>query len=249
MTIEQDVVIELRDVTFSYRPIKKVSLVWGGSFSQKHRKMAPRPPALKDINLTIKRGKKIGLIGKNGAGKTTLLRLIAGIYEPQKGNVIINTKSVSLVALGAGFDFNANGFENIYLNGLLNGLSISKIDSIIDAIIEFADIGDYIDYPLKTYSTGMRAKLAFSIAVHALPDVILLDEVLSVGDYGFQQKSLSKMQDLIREKNKTVIISSHSLPTLSDLCDEIVWLDSGRIVMVGEPDSVLKAYKESYNKK
>lgn len=188
------------------------------------------------------------MIGKNGAGKTTLLRLIAGIYEPQTGTITIGSNSITLVALGAGFDFNADGYENIYLNGLLTGLSLKKIDSIVDQVVDFADIGDYINYPLKTYSTGMRAKLAFSIAAHALPDVILLDEVLSVGDYGFQQKSLAKMQELIKERNRTVVISSHSLPTLSELCDEIIWLDSGKIVMTGDPDSVLSAYKESYKK-
>ncbi len=249
MTNNDDVMIDLSEVTFSYRPINKISMVWGGPFSQKYRKMIPKPPAINGINLTIRKGKKIGLIGKNGAGKTTLLRLMAGIYEPQSGSVKINSKSITLVALGAGFDFNANGYENIYLNGLLNGLSLAKMDSILNDIIEFADIGDYISYPLKTYSTGMRAKLAFSIAVHALPDVILLDEVLSVGDYGFQQKSLARMQELIKEQNRTVVISSHSLPTLSDLCDDIIWLDSGKILAIGEPDEILKLYKESYSKK
>jgi ABC-type polysaccharide/polyol phosphate transport system ATPase subunit len=243
-----EIVIELNDVSFSYRPVKKVSLVWGGTFSQKHRKYMPHPPAINHVDLKLFRGKKIGIVGKNGAGKTTLLRIMAGIYRPDSGKVIINSKSVSLVSLGVGFEFNATGIENIYLSTLLSGLTKSEVNRYIDEIIQFSELGDFINYPIKTYSTGMRSKLAFSIAVHTNPEVLLLDEVLSVGDYGFQQKSLRKMQELIQEKNRTVILASHSLQTLTDICDEVVWMDQGKVLAVGEPLDILKKYQQSFAK-
>lgn len=199
--------------------------------------------ALDNINLKIARGKTIGLIGRNGAGKTTMLRVLAGIYGPDNGIIKINSNSISLLSLGIGFDTNATGYQNIYLSSLLQGHSRKEVDEKLDEIIAFADIGDFINSPVKTYSSGMRLRLAFSIAIHFQPDVLLIDEALSVGDIEFQKKSMSKMKELIQDRSRTVIIASHSLNFLRDITDEVIWMDKGKVKMMGDPTSVIEQYR------
>jgi teichoic acid transport system ATP-binding protein len=239
-----DNVFELRNVSLIFSPIKRTALVGGGWAASKHLKSAPIK-GLDSVDLTIERGKKTGIIGRNGAGKTTLMRLLAGIYEPSSGELIVNSKSVALLALGVGFDLNSTGIENIYLGSMLNGMSKKKIDEVKDKIISFSELGDYIYNPIKTYSTGMRARLAFSIAIFCDPEVLLLDEVLSVGDFEFQRKSRLKMEELINSGNKTVVICSHSMDTIRDMCDEVIWLDAGKVKGKGVPKEIIKQYLES----
>ena len=226
-------VVELDKVSLTFSPINRTSLIFGGWASSKIVKAKPFL-ALDSLTFSINRGKKVGIIGRNGAGKTTLMRLIAGIYGPTSGSIKVNSKSTSLLTLGAGFDLNASGFENIYLGSMLNGLSKKQIDVILPDIISFSDLSDHIHYQLKTYSTGMRARLAFSVAMYCRPEVLLLDEVLSVGDFEFQKKSRNAMEELIQDGNRTVIISSHSMDTIKDICDEVIWLDSGKMVQMGD---------------
>jgi ABC-type polysaccharide/polyol phosphate transport system ATPase subunit len=224
--------------------IRRRSLISGAWASSKAMKGGP-VVALDSINLCIERGKKIGIIGRNGAGKTTLMRLLAGIYSPTKGTIEVNSKSVSLLTLGVGFDVNATGLDNIYLGSMLNGMTLKQVEKIVDSVIEFSDLGDHIYYPVKTYSSGMRARLSFSIAIHGNPEVLLLDEILSVGDFEFQNKSKKRMQEFINSGNKTVVISSHSMETIKDICDEVIWLDNGSIKGRGDPKEIINAYSQS----
>ena len=239
-----DFVFELTNVSLVFSPIKRTVIIGGRWASSKHVKTTPIK-GLDSVDLTMERGKKIGIIGRNGAGKTTLMRLLAGIYEPTTGTLKVNSKSVALLALGVGFDMNSTGIENIYLGSLLNGMSRKQIDSRVDDIVKFSELGDHIYNPIKTYSTGMRARLAFSIAIFCDPEVLLLDEVLSVGDFEFQKKSRQKMEELINTGNKTVVICSHSLDTIRDMCDEVIWLDAGKVKGKGPPKEVIKAYLDS----
>jgi ABC-type polysaccharide/polyol phosphate transport system ATPase subunit len=201
--------------------------------------------ALDSINLEIKKGKKIGLIGRNGSGKSTLMRILAGIYAPTSGKIEINSKSVSLLTIGVGFDAHASGLDNIYLGTMLNGISKKEVDGMVEEIIAFSELGDQIYNPYKTYSSGMRARLGFSIAVHSNPEVLLLDEVLSVGDFEFQRKSRQKMEELIQNGERTVVIASHNMDTIKDMCDEAIWLDFGKILGYGDPKVIVKQYSES----
>ena len=237
-------VFKLSEVSLVFNIIKRYSIISGSWASSKVIKSGP-VKALDSITLTIERGKKIGVIGRNGAGKTTLMRLLAGIYEPTSGKMEVTTKSVSLLSLGVGFDPNSSGTDNIYLAAMLNGLSKKRVDELVNDIIEFSELGDQIDNPFKTYSSGMRSRLAFSIAIHSNPEVLLLDEVLSVGDFEFQRKSRQKMEELIQTGKRTVVISSHNMDTIKDVCDSVIWLDAGRVKGIGEPKEIIKAYSES----
>ncbi len=185
--------------------------------------------ALKDINLTIQRGEKVGIMGPNGSGKTTLLKIIAGITTPTSGMVETNGKIVSLIDLEAGFHLDLTGEQNIYLNGMLLGMNKRAIENTIDKIIAFAGIGKFIDTPLFTYSEGMKLRLGFSVAIHANPDIFLLDEGMNVGDSDFQEKTSKKIRD-IYHSGKSIIIVSHWLEYIKKNCDRIITLHKGKIV-------------------
>lgn len=232
---------ELNHVSFSYKILKPHALI-ETLFSKDHQKTPSKFQALTDINFSVEKGTKVGIVGRNGSGKSTLLRLMAGIYSPDSGEIVINSKSVSMLALGTGFDLAASGYENIYLNSLLRGYRKKDVDNRLQEIIEFSGIEDFINKPVKTYSTGMRMRLAFSIAVHFEPDVLLIDEALSVGDAEFQKKSAEKMNELIRNRERTVVFVSHSAPLLQKECDTVVWLESGRVRLHGDAKEVLTAY-------
>lgn len=200
--------------------------------------------ALHGVSFEIGQGEIVGLIGRNGSGKSTLLRVLAGIFEADKGYVDLHGHTVSLLALGVGFQKQLSGRENIYLSGLLMGFSKQRIDSQIDEIIEFSELGQFIDRPVATYSSGMQSKLGFAITAILKTDIILVDEVLSVGDTHFKKKSFDKMKELIAEKNRTVVIVSHNTSTIEAICEKVIWLHDGDVKMIGETSKVAYLYEE-----
>ena len=201
--------------------------------------------ALKGISLDVNQGEILGIIGKNGSGKSTLLNTVGGIFAADEGKIDLGGRSVSLLSIGVGFQKNMSGRENIVLSGLLLGFSESFIREKMEEIIEFSELGTFIDKPVKTYSKGMYSKLAFSITAFLETDIILIDEVLSVGDEHFKKKSSAKMKELISDENRTVLIVSHSISTLRKLCTKMLWLHDGEIKMIGDTNEVLTAYEQA----
>jgi lipopolysaccharide transport system ATP-binding protein len=200
--------------------------------------------ALKDVCLEVKENERVGVIGRNGSGKTTLLQTIAGMIEPTSGTVRVDGHVSCIMTLGVGLREQLSGRENIYIDGEINGKSRREIDTIIDEIIAFADIGEFIDLPVRTYSTGMKSRLAFSMITHIEPQILLIDEALSAGDKDFSGKASDKMRELCA-KGKILMVVSHSMPTIVDMCNRCIWLDQGRIVMDGDPSAVTEAYLEA----
>ena len=196
---------------------------------------------LKNINLNIKKGETVALIGVNGSGKSTLLKLITKIIYPTKGEINVKGKLTSLLELGAGFHQDFSGRENIYFNASIFGLTKKEIDKRIDDIIEFSELGDFIDSPVRTYSSGMYMRLAFSVAINVDADILLIDEILAVGDKRFQDKCLNKMLEL-KKQGKTMVFVSHSIDSVKFLCDRAVWLSNGEIKMDGKTADVLDEY-------
>ncbi len=200
--------------------------------------------ALNDVSFEIKKGETVGLVGSNGVGKSTLLGLIAGVISPTAGLVEVSGRIAPLLELGAGFHFDLTGRENIVLNGVLLGLTRQEVFERMEDIIAFSELYDSLDQPLRTYSTGMMARLGFSIAVHLDPEVLLIDEILSVGDLHFQFKCNDKI-DAIRRRQVTMVIVSHSIEQIQRLCDRVIWLAGGRVVGDGATDVILPQYKEA----
>ena len=214
------------------------------SFFQLKKSKLEVVEALKGISFDVKKGEILGIVGKNGSGKSTLLKAIAGIFSPDEGSIDLETDSVSLLSIGVGFQKQLSGRENIILSGMLLGFSEQQVRDKMDEIIEFAGLGKFIDMPVKTYSSGMHSKLAFSITAVLETDIMLIDEVLSVGDAKFKKKSYKKMKELITDENRTVVIVSHSTETLEKLCTSLLWLHEGEIRMQGPTDQVLEKYNE-----
>lgn len=200
--------------------------------------------ALKGITFSLEKGKILGVIGKNGSGKSTLLRAIGGIFSVDSGSIELFNNKVSLLSIGVGFNYLLSGRENVILSGMLTGFSMDEILLKMDNIIQFAEIGDFIDKPVNTYSSGMYSKLAFSLATELNTDILLVDEVLSVGDERFARKSYNRMKDLIEDNNHTVVIVSHNLDILEELCSEILWIHEGKMQAIGEPHEILTQYKQ-----
>ncbi len=196
---------------------------------------------LKDIDLEIYQGETVGLIGVNGSGKSTLLKLIARIIYPNKGKIEVNGKVASLIELGAGFHPDFSGRENIYFNASIFGLSKKQIDDKLEEIIDFSEIREFIDNPVRTYSSGMYMRLAFSIAVHVEADILLIDEILAVGDVAFQEKCFKRMNDL-KKAGKTIVFVTHSTEQVAAFCTRAVWIKDGVIAMDDKPKEVIKAY-------
>lgn len=238
-----DIAIRIKDLNIYYKELHGYSikrmLFKGGA------KKVPMFHAVKDFSLDVKKGEILGIIGKNGSGKSTLLNTVGGIFAPDSGEVELFGQSVALLSIGVGFEKNLTGRENIILNGLLMGFSEEAIREKMDEIIEFSELGDFIDKPVKTYSKGMHSKLAFSITAFLETDIILIDEILSVGDEHFKKKSSKKMKELISAENRTVLIVSHSISTLKALCTKMLWMHDGRIKMLGDTNEVLAAYQKS----
>jgi len=198
--------------------------------------------ALKGVSFDVETGRSVGIIGRNGSGKSTLLKLIAGIGKPTMGKVRVNGRISALIELGAGFHPEISGRENIFINGMMLGLSRREIASQLDAIVAFAELEDFIDAPVKTYSSGMYMRLGFSVAIHVDPDILLVDEVLAVGDEAFTHKCLDKFSEF-RRRGKTIVLVTHSLDLIERLCDEAIWLDQGLVKAQGNPRRVVDAYR------
>ena len=196
---------------------------------------------LKNIDITINKGETVALIGVNGSGKSTLLKLMTKIIYPNKGTVKTYGKLTSLLELGAGFHPDFTGRENIYFNAAIFGLTRSEIDERIDEIIAFSELGDFIDSPVRTYSSGMYMRLAFSIAINVDAQILLIDEILAVGDQHFQDKCFNKLQELSKS-NKTIVIVSHSLGAIENLCERAIWINNGQVAMDGKTKKVIEAY-------
>jgi ABC-type polysaccharide/polyol phosphate transport system ATPase subunit len=240
----KNIAVTVNDLYISYRGLKKTSI--RSSWTKLKNKVEVFE-ALKGVSFQIEEGKILGIIGKNGSGKSTMLRAIAGIFSPDKGTIDLHGHSISLLSIGVGFNRKLTGRENIYLSGMLLGFTEEEIKAKEKEIIRFADIGDFINKPVKTYSSGMYSKLAFAITAILETDIMLIDEVLSVGDARFKEKSYNKMKELISDEKRTVIIVSHSLWTIKELCDEVLWLNDGEVVEIGKPDDVIPKYEKFMN--
>lgn len=200
--------------------------------------------AVNDVSFEVKKGEVLGVIGENGSGKSTMLKAIAGIFSPDNGKIELYNNTVSLLSIGAGFQDRLTGYENIFLSGMLLGFSKKEIEKKVNEIIEFSGLGEWIYKPVRTYSSGMYSKLAFSITAILETDIMLIDETLSVGDIKFKAKSFNKIKELIEDVNRTVIIVSHSTETLREICNRVLWLHNGKIKQMGETNEVLDAYEK-----
>jgi ABC-type polysaccharide/polyol phosphate transport system ATPase subunit len=240
-----DFAISIEDVSKDYR-------LWGrrsqfatlkSALLKRDLKLAPDAAvaALRNVTFSVDRGEAFGIIGRNGSGKSTLLKLISGILKPTSGKVIVNGRVAALIELGAGFHPEITGRENIYINGIMLGLSRREVDQRFDKIVEFSGIADFLDQPVKTYSSGMYVRLGFAVAVHVDPDVLLIDEVLSVGDEEFSARCVAKIQEM-KYRGVTLLFVTHQLDQVRNLCDRALWLDRGRTEAVGDPMRVVDAY-------
>ena len=244
--MEEKHAIEVKDLVISYQNLKKTSIK--KTLLHLKRQKPDRFVAVKGISFYVREGEILGIIGKNGSGKSTTLNALAGIFSPDSGSIDLNGHSISLLSIGVGFIREMTGRENITLSGMLLGFTEEQVKAKEQEIIDFAEIGEFIDMPVRTYSSGMYSKLAFSITAILETDIMLIDEVLSVGDQKFKKKSYAKMKSLISNKDRTVIIVSHSLETLEELCDTVMWMHDGLIRRIGEPKPVLEEYVDFMEK-
>ncbi len=210
-----------------------------------HRPKTSEFWALRDINLEVERGKVVGLVGRNGAGKSTMLKILSRIVDPTSGSIRMRGRVASLLEVGTGFHMELSGRENIYLNGAILGMKKAEIRRKFDEIVAFSEVEKFLDTPVKRYSSGMFVRLAFAVAAHLEPEILIVDEVLAVGDYSFQKKCLGKMRDVASGDGRTVLFVSHNMGALSQLCDEGVLLENGRVTMIGSAPDVVKTYMKS----
>lgn len=213
-------------------------------FERKRKKKKEYFWALKDVSFQIDKGEVVGIVGSNGAGKSTLLKVVSGVMKPTKGSVTTNGSIAPMIELGAGFDAELTARENIYLNGAVLGYSEKFLNEKFNEIVEFSELKDFLDVPVKNFSSGMIAKLAFSISTIVNPEILIVDEILSVGDIKFQEKSKNKMMQMIHG-GTTVLYVSHSLESIRTLCTKVIWLDHGQIVKIGKPDEICDEYYNS----
>ena len=211
-------------------------------------KLKKRFLALENINLEIKKGEVLGIIGNNGAGKSTLLKILSRITSPSKGSIKAKGRISSLLEVGTGFHLELTGRENIYLNGTINGMSRKEITRKLDEIVDFAGVETFLDTPVKRYSSGMHVRLGFSVAAHLEPDILVVDEVLAVGDQSFQKKAINKLEDVSKNDGRTVLFVSHNLKAIEKFCTKTLLLNSGKIEKIGNTNEVIQHYSESFNK-
>lgn len=233
------VAIRVKDLTKKYKLYQKRSERLANAFGKE--KNIKEFYALKGVSFEISKGECVGIIGHNGAGKSTLLKLLTGVAFPTSGEIEINGRLASMLELGSGFNPELTGMENIYFNGSLNGLTKEEIDGKLKDILEFADIGNFIEQPVKNYSSGMFARLAFAVAINVDPDILIVDEILSVGDVGFQVKCMEKFNEF-KKKGKTILYVSHGLGTVKKFCDRAIWLQKGEVVDDGNSVIVVERY-------
>ena len=240
-----DIVIDVKNVTMKFRmsdePLNSLKEVFTNAVKGKLK--FNEFLALDDVSFELEKGKTLGLIGKNGAGKSTTLKLISGILKPTSGTIRTQGNIVPMLELGAGFDLELTGKENIYLNGAILGYSKQYLEEKYDEIVDFAEIRDFIDMPIRNYSSGMMARLAFSIASVVQPEILIVDEILAVGDVAFQEKSFNRMKELM-SGGATVLFVSHDLEKIEEMCDKVIWLQKGKVVMFGDTEEVCEAYKK-----
>jgi len=236
----KEIAVEVENLCISYKGLKSYSIKQ--NLLRLKRNKPDEIKAVRDVSFSVPKGNILGIVGRNGSGKSTILNAIAGIFSPDSGTIDLKGNSVSLLSIGVGFQRQLTGRENILLSGMLLGFSEREIDQKTGEIIEFSELGDFIDRPVRTYSSGMYSKLAFSITAILETDIILIDEVLSVGDARFKKKSYNKMKELISDNDRTVIIVSHAKETLESLCDSVLWLHDGKLKMYGETKEVLEEY-------
>ena len=233
------VAIRVKDLTKKYKLYQKRSERLANAFGKE--KNIKEFYALKGVSFEISKGECVGIIGHNGAGKSTLLKLLTGVAFPTSGEIEINGRLASMLELGSGFNPELTGMENIYFNGSLNGLTKEEIDGKLKDILEFADIGNFIEQPVKNYSSGMFARLAFAVAINVDPDILIVDEILSVGDVGFQVKCMEKFNEF-KKKGKTILYVSHGLGTVKKFCDRAIWLQKGEVLDDGNSVIVVERY-------
>jgi ABC-type polysaccharide/polyol phosphate transport system ATPase subunit len=235
--------IRVEDVSVTYRtslekaPTLKSTLLRLG----RRERVVREIPALKEVSFTVPHGKVMGVVGANGAGKSTLMRTVAGILPPTSGRVEVHGRVSTLLSLGVGFNRKLTGRQNVVLGGLAAGLTRAELAEKYDEIVDFAELEDFMDMPMRTYSSGMYGRLAFAVAVTMHPDILIIDEALSVGDARFRKKSFERMRELCGE-DRTILLVSHALGSIEKLCDEAIWMDKGRIQMWDEPHAVVEAY-------
>jgi ABC-type polysaccharide/polyol phosphate transport system ATPase subunit len=223
--------------TFERKPTLKTALLRLG----RGERGVVEVEAVKDVSFEVPNGTAMGIIGSNGAGKSTLMRAMAGILPPTKGSIEVWGKASTLLALGVGFNNTLSGRENIVLGGLATGLSRAEVEERADEVAEWTELGEFIDMPMRTYSSGMSARVGFSVAVHMKPDILMIDEALSTGDAKFREKANAKMSEL-RDSARAMFLVSHGLNSIKEMCTEAIWLNKGELMMRGEPDEVIDAY-------
>lgn len=232
----QDVSVTYR-TTFERTPTLKQAVVRLGRGERAVREVQ----ALKNVSFVVPEGTALGIVGANGAGKSTLVRTLGGILPPTSGRIEVHGRISALLALGVGFNPNLSGHENVVLGGLASGLNKKQVEARADEIAEFAELGDFMDLPIRTYSSGMRSKLAFAVSVHMDPDILMIDEALSAGDAKFKKKAADKMHELMSSA-RALFLVSHALGSIKDLCNRAIWLHKGELMLEGEPEQVIAAY-------
>jgi ABC-type polysaccharide/polyol phosphate transport system ATPase subunit len=245
LSVSDGIRVRVEDVSVTYRTSLERRPTFKSTVSRlgRRERIVHEVEALKHVSFEVPHGEVLGVVGANGAGKSTLMRTVAGILPPTSGRVEINGRVSTLLALGVGFNKKLSGRENVILGGLAAGLSREQIEAKYDEIADWAELDDFMDMPMRTYSSGMFGRLAFSVAVNMEPDILIIDEALSVGDARFRRKSARKMEELCRQ-DRTVLLVSHALGTIKDLCDQAIWLDHGDLRMVDDAESVVDAYTE-----
>ncbi len=249
VTTDDDIAIDVKNLTMEFKVSKdKIDTIkeYVIRTLKRNKEETKKIRVLEDISFTVHKGDRLGILGFNGAGKSTLLKIVSGIYKPTYGEVKINGKIAPLLELGAGFDNNYSGKNNIYLNAAFLSMDKEFIDEKYDEILEFSELGEFINYPVKNYSSGMRAKLGFSIATMINPDILIIDEILSVGDIRFKKKSANKLKSLMSD-GVTVLLVSHSINQIRDICNRCIWIENGHLIMDDEVNKVCDAYEESAN--
>lgn len=246
--MSQDYAVELKNITMRFTMCKERLSNLKEYFLKfmKRQLEYENFTALDDITINIEKGDVFGIVGLNGSGKSTMLKIISGILTPTSGTVTTDGVIAPLIELGAGFDMELTARENIYLNGSVLGFSRAYMDEKFDEIVEFSEMQDFLDTPMKNYSSGMVARIGFAIATMTTPDILIVDEILAVGDFKFQEKCEKRITDMINNGKTTVIVVSHSLGQIERLCKHCAWLEKGKLKMIGETDEVCTAYKSAY---
>ncbi len=235
-----DIALEVHNLCVDYKSFRSTS-IQNNLFKKKEK--TDLVHAVSDVSFCVARGEIVGIVGKNGSGKSTMLKAIGGIFKPDKGTIDRRGNTVSLLSIGVGFEMNLSGRENVLLSGMLLGFKERFIREKLEEIIQFSELGEFIDYPVRTYSSGMYSKLAFAITSSLDTDILLVDEVLSVGDEHFRQKSSARMKELISDEQRTVLIVSHDMHTLGELCNRIIWMHDGRCIADGKTETVIEQYR------